>query len=307
MKIIKDLKDVTPDLRGCIMTIGNFDGVHLAHQKIIGKVVEVAAENRTKSVVMTFEPHPQQVLQPDRIPFYLITTVDEKLEILRSLGVDAAVVIPFSREFSRTTAREFICGTIWEKLRPKKVLIGHDYTFGKGKEGKPEYLKSLGKSIGFEVEIIQAVEIEGGIISSTRIRNAILRGNIGEAALLLGRPYTLKGTVVEGFRRGTDLGFPTANLLSEKELIPGEGVYAVYAELDGKRLPAVVNIGFNPTFSNEKLSVEVHILDFSGDLYGKTLQVLFIEKIRDERKFGSLDELIEQIKKDILKARSFLK
>lgn len=307
MQIIRDLREITPELHGCIMTIGNFDGVHSAHQTIIRKVVAEAKDKNRKSVVMTFEPHPQQVLRPDRIPFYLISTLEEKMEALASLEVDAAVVISFDLQFAATTAETFVRDVICGKLRPQKVLIGHDYTFGKGKQGKPEYLREMGKVCDFEVEVFDAVLIGEDIVSSTRIRNAVLEGRMEDAALLLGRPYTLAGTVVKGFRRGGDIGFPTANLQPDKELIPPEGVYAVWVELDGEKHRGVTNIGFNPTFANENLSVEIHLLDFRGDLYGKKMKVLFVRKLRDERKFQSIEGLVAQIKADIDRAREILR
>jgi riboflavin kinase / FMN adenylyltransferase len=306
MKVIRNLKDITPDLHGCFVSIGNFDGVHLAHQQIIGKVVKEAQANHRKAVVMTFEPHPQKVLRPDQIPFYLITTLEEKLAILDSLQVDATILIEFTREFSKTTAEEFIRQTICATLRPQKVLIGHDYTFGKGKEGKPEYLRSLGQQCGFEVEVIPAVLIDNGIVSSTRVRHAIQRGDLKEASHLLGRPYTINGPVEKGFQRGSEIGFPTANIRPDKELLPPEGVYAVFVELNGAKHPAVANIGYNPTFANENLSFEIHLLDFRGDLYGSDLKILLIQRLREERKFESPERLVEQIRKDIANTRDIL-
>ncbi len=306
MKTIRDLKDIAPDLRECIMTIGNFDGVHLAHQKIIQQVVEEAKSIRRKSVVMTFEPHPQKVLHPDQVPFYLITTLEEKLSLLEALRVDAAVVLEFTRAFSRTTAEEFIRHIICGRLQPRKVLIGHDYTFGKGKEGKPEYLRAMGEQCGFTVEIIPAFRMDDGIVSSTRVRHAIQEGKVEEAARFLGRPYNIGGAVVRGFQRGSGIGFPTANVSPGKELLPPEGVYAVYVEWSGARHPAVANIGFNPTFANESLSLEIHLLDFRGDLYGSSLNILFVRRLREERKFESPEKLAEQIGKDVDRARKVL-
>ena len=306
MRVIRDLQDITPDLHGCFVSIGNFDGVHRAHQQIIGKVVKEARANQSKAVVMTFEPHPQKVLRPDQVPFYLITTLEEKLAILESLQVDATILIEFTLEFAKTTAEEFIRRTICETLKPQKVLIGHDYTFGKGKQGKPEYLRALGQQCGFEVEVIPAVLIDNGIASSTRVRLAIQRGDLQEAAHLLGRPYTISGPVEKGFQRGSEIGFPTANIRPDKELLPPDGVYAVFVELNGVRHQAVANIGYNPTFANETQTFEIHLLDFRGDLYGSDLKILMIRRLREERKFESPAILVEQIKKDITDAREIL-
>ncbi len=307
MKVIRGLKEIPGELRDGMMTIGNFDGVHLAHQSIIRKVIREAREAGRKAMVMTFEPHPQQVLQPDRKPFYLITTLEEKLKILEDLGVDATILIGFSREFAGTTADEFARDIVSGSIHPAKVFIGHDYTFGRGKEGKPEYLAALGKKYGFTVEVIEAVKLNGVIISSTRVRNAIQEGDVGVAAQLLGRPYNLQGHVVEGDRRGRNIGFPTANIEPEKLLIPSRGVYAVFVEMEGERHRAAANIGFNPTFSTEgKMTIEVHILDFSGQLYGRKLNLLFVDRIRDEQRFPNPAALVAQIKKDVERAREIL-
>jgi riboflavin kinase/FMN adenylyltransferase len=307
MRVIRSLREIPADLAGGVMTIGNFDGVHLAHQAIIRKVIGEARTANCKAIVMTFEPHPQQVLHPERKPFYLITTLEEKISVLESLGVDDAVVVPFTSEFSQTTAAEFAQRVICDAIHPVNVMIGHDYTFGRGKEGKPEYLRALGKTCGFGVEVIGAVEMEGGIVSSTRVRNAIQAGDVSLAARLLGRPYSLGGHVVEGDRRGRDIGFPTANIAPEKLLIPLRGVYAAFVDVNGERFRAAVNIGFNPTFTDqENLSIEAHLLDFKGHLYGRKLVLSFVERIRDEQKFKSLEALVSQIAKDVEQTRKIL-
>jgi len=309
LEVIRRIEDITPGLRGCILTIGNFDGVHLAHRKIICSLVEKSRDEEKPGVVMTFEPHPQQVLQPERVPFYLITTLEEKLAALEELGADAAVVIPFSREFSATPAESFVRDIVWGRLRPSRVLIGHDYTFGKGKEGKPIYLQAMGKELGFEVEIVGAVMLEGQVVSSTRIRHAVLKGDVAEAARLLGRPFSLEGTVVQGDGRGAGIGFPTANLRTAKSLLPCTGVYAALAELSGEVRPSVVNIGFIPTFVTTPGSsplIEAHILDFRGDLYGRNVRLHFFQKLREERKFDGAASLTAQIRRDIAAAKEIL-
>jgi riboflavin kinase/FMN adenylyltransferase len=307
MKIVRSLKDIPEDLKGGVITIGNFDGVHLAHQAILNRVLQVAKKTGSKAIVMTFEPHPQQVLHPERKPFYLITTLDEKLARLEEQGIDAVILIEFSLEFAKTTAqtfaRDILCGT----FQPTLILIGHDYTFGSGKEGKPEYLRTEGRACGFDVEVMGAVEMEDGIVSSTRVRKAILEGDVSLASRLLGRPYSLRGHVVKGDRRGTDIGFPTANIEPEKLLVPGRGVYAALVEMEGKRFQSAVNIGFNPTFTQEKrTTVEAHLLDYGGNLYGRKLLIRFIERIRDEKKFEGPEPLIEQIRKDVERTREIL-
>jgi riboflavin kinase/FMN adenylyltransferase len=216
------------------------------------------------------------------------------------------MLIPFSLVFSKMTAKEFICSVLWDKLRIKKIFIGHDYTFGKGKEGNETYLAAFGEKLGFQVEVINAFKVGDTVISSTLTRNMILEGSVKKAAAFLGRPYSLSGTVIKGHHRGRSLGFPTANIKPDKVLVPGRGIYAVRVHLEGKTYQGVLNIGFNPTFSDEALSVEVYILDFDGDLYGKCLEILFVDRIRDEIKFDRPAKLIEQIKRDVEKARVIL-
>jgi riboflavin kinase/FMN adenylyltransferase len=246
------------------------------------------------------------ILHPERRPFYLITSLEEKIRLLENLGIDALILIPFSLEYARTTAEEFIRSVLWESLRIRKILIGHDYTFGRGKEGNADFLAAFGGRLGFAVEVMDAFKVGDTTVSSTRIRIALLAGEVRLAATLLGRPYNLGGLVVPGKRRGVRLGFPTANLRPDKELAPARGVYAVYALLDGNRLPGVLNIGFNPTFADETLSIEVHLFDFDENIYGKPMEILFIERIRDEIRFDSPEELIAQIDRDIVRAREIL-
>jgi len=311
MEVIRDLDQIKPGPLhggGCVLTIGNFDGAHIAHQRIISQVVREARERGKRSVVMTFEPHPQRFFHPEKRPFFLITTLEEKLELMSGLGVDTAIVVNFTAEFSKLTANEFICNIIWGMLRPGKILIGHDNTFGKGKEGKPAYVKQLGEKLGFDVEIIDAVCLEGLVVSSTAVRNAVGEGDMRLAGMLLGRPYSLEGKVVEGVKRGREIGFPTANIEPRKELLPGRGVYATLLEIDGVKYDSVTNIGFNPTFTDEKtLSIESHVFDLETEIYGKTVRIYFLERLRGEQKFLNVQDLIDQIGKDIEKARGILK
>ncbi len=311
MEVIRDLNQIGPDPLdggGCVLTIGNFDGVHIAHQRILSQVVTEARARGTRSVVMTFEPHPQKYFHPEKRPFYLITTLEEKLELMSGLGIDTVVVMNFTPDFARLTANEFICNVVWGKLKPGKILIGHDNTFGKGKEGKPAYVKQLGEKLGFDVEIIEAVCMEGLVVSSTAVRNAVGEGDMRLAGMLLGRPYSLEGRVVEGVKRGREIGFPTANIEPLKELLPGRGVYATVLEIDSVKYESVTNIGFNPTFTDEKiLSIESHIFDLEQEIYGKKVKLFFLERLRGEQKFNDVQDLIDQIGKDIAKARGILK
>ena len=302
MKVFRDLDQIPEEFKGAVATIGNFDGVHLGHRHIFAKVLAEAARNGCKSVVITFEPHPKMILHPEIRPFYLITSIEEKIERIADTGIDGLVLIRFTREFSQTTAKDFICSILWERLRIRKLFIGHDYTFGKGKEGNEAYLTAFGERLGFGVEVIGAFRTGDEIISSTLTRNTILKGDVGKAASLLGRPYSVGGWVVEGHRRGRTLGFPTANVKPDKDLLPARGIYAVRALLEGKTYGGVLNIGFNPTFSDTALSVEVYLFDFDGDIYGERLEILFIERIRDEVKFDGPAQLVEQIRRDVARA-----
>jgi len=306
MKVFKGIGEITPEYQSSVITIGNFDGIHLAHQEILQRVVQEARERRVRSVVITFDPHPQRVLHPETQPFYLLTTLDEKVKLIESLGLDAVLLIAFTQAFSAMTAEAFVREILWDKLRIQKVFIGHDYAFGNRKQGNEDFLRSMGGMLGFEVESINTFTVNGTTVSSTNIRKAVLGGDVVKAALLLGHPYSLSGTVIRGYQRGREIGIPTANIEPGKELLPANGVYAVMVDLEGVRHAGVLNVGFNPTFSNEKLSVEVHIMNFDGELYGKGLTVSFIERIRSEVKFESPQKLVDQILRDKAKAEEIL-
>ncbi|MFA6412734.1 MAG: bifunctional riboflavin kinase/FAD synthetase [Syntrophales bacterium] len=306
MKTIHQTDNIPEELTGSYLTIGNFDGVHRGHQYLFQHLVNQARNAQRPAVVLTFDPHPKMVLHPDRRPFYLITSIEEKIRLIEAQGVDGLIIIPFNLDFSKTTAREFVCDLLWGKLRIKKILIGHDYTFGKGKEGNEAFLVAHGQKLGFGVEVMRAFQVDETTISSTLVRNAILAGDVKAAASWLGRPYNLVGGVVAGHNRGAGLGFPTANIEPEKVLVPAGGVYAALARIDDKTYGSVLNIGMNPTFDDNQMSIEVHILDFKGDIYGKSLEILFIEKLRDEKKFNGPAELIAQIRKDVEQARKIM-
>jgi len=306
MEVIKGYEAIPPQLQGAFVTIGNFDGVHRGHQYIFSKLSGEAHAAGSPAVAISFEPHPKMIIHPDRKPFYLITTLEEKIDLIGQQGIDALILIPFSLEFAKTTAKEFVCRILWEKLRAGKILIGHDYTFGYGKEGNEAFLKAYGDKLGFTVEVMNAFTMGDVIISSTTVRKTILEGDVKTAALYLGRPYNLVGKVVEGHHRGAGLGFPTANIEPEKVLIPAGGIYAAHIKLEGKQYQAVLNIGWNPTFGDNRQTIEVFLLDFRENIYGKNLEVLFIEKLRDEKKFSGPEELVAQIERDVSQARGIL-
>lgn len=307
MEVIRGSENIPAELRGAVVTIGNFDGIHLGHQYIFRHLIAEANKRGRPAVVISFDPHPKMVLHPERRPFYLITSLEEKIRYIANLGIDALILIPFSLDYARTTAEEFVFGFLWERLGIQKILIGQDYTFGRGKEGNGAFLTASGSRLGFEVEVLSPFKVGETTISSTRIRNALLAGEVRYAASLLGRPYNLAGEVISGNHRGVTLGFPTANIRPEKELIPPNGVYAVHVILEGNRRQGALNIGFNPTFADQKRSIEVYVFDFNENIYGKSLDLLFIERLREEIRFASPAELIAQIDQDIVRVREIFR
>jgi len=306
MIIFNGIENITEDFRGSFVTIGNFDGVHLSHQFICRKLASEAKNAGTKSLIITFDPHPKMILHPAIRPFYLITTLEEKLKLLDDCGIDGTLVIPFSLDYSRVTAEQFVREFLGQKLAIKKIIIGHDYTFGQGKKGNSDYLISCGNEMGFSVEVVDAFKVGDDIISSTLVRNLIIKGDFKAVTNLLGRWYNVAGTVVSGRGCGIGLGFPTANIDPEKELLPAAGIYAAFVDVEGKRHMAALNIGEKPTFADYTFTFEVHLLDFSGDLRGKRLNTEFVEKLRDIIKFDSPEMLKKQIAADVEKARSIL-
>ena len=301
------IEAITGDFRGAFVTIGNFDGVHLSHQHICGKLAWEAKQAGRKSLVITFDPHPKLILHPNIRPFYLITTQTKKMARLAACGVDAVAVIHFDLAYSKTTAAEFVQGFLCKKLGVSKVIIGHDYVFGQARQGNDAYLIEQGRICGFSVEVIEAFKINGEIVSSTLIRNYILAGDVKTAAKLMGRFYNVAGPVGSGAGRGEGLGFPTANIEPEKELLPPPGIYAAFVMVDGSCYMGALNLGAKPTFEDYSSTFEVFLLDFTGDLRGKKINVLFVEKLREIVKFDSPESLKRQITLDVEKARQILK
>jgi riboflavin kinase/FMN adenylyltransferase len=303
MQIFKSIESVTEDFQGSFVTVGNFDGVHLGHQFVFRKLLSEAREAKSKALVITFDPHPKMILHPNIRPFYLITTINEKFRLIEDCGIDGVLVIPFSLDYAKVTAAEFVQEVLVKKLGIKKIIVGHDYTFGHAKKGSSDYLMYCGRRLGFGVEIVDAFKVDNDIISSTFIRTLILQGDCKKVTVLLGRHYNVAGKVVPGKGRGIGLGFPTANIEPEKELLPLAGVYAAHVDVEGKRYAAVLNIGDKPTFADSTLTFEVHLLDFLGNLKGMMLNTFFVERIRDIIKFASPEELKNQILKDVQQAR----
>jgi riboflavin kinase / FMN adenylyltransferase len=306
MIVFRDSENITEDFHGAFVTIGNFDGVHLSHQFICRKLAREARAAGAKSLVITFEPHPKMILHPAIRPFYLITTLDEKLALLEDCGIDGTLIIPFSLEYSKITAEQFVHEFLRQKLGVSKIIIGHDYTFGQGKQGNSDYLISAGSELGFAVEVVDAFKVGDDIVSSTLIRNLILKGEVNAVFKFMGRCYNVAGVVVSGRGRGVGLGFPTANLEPEKELLPPPGIYAAFAELAGTRYMTALNIGAKPTFADYTFTFEAFLLDFSGDVRGQRINILFVEKLRDIIKFDNPETLKKQIATDVEKTKEIL-
>lgn len=289
-----------------VATIGNFDGVHLGHRAILSRVARRAWELACQPVAVTFEPHPLKVLRPE-IQLPLLTTPAQKCRLLEAAGMAGVVVLPFTREFAGMPARDFVRQYFAERLGAREVVVGHDYRFGRDREGTIELLQDLGRTLGFTVQVVWAVEVNTAVVSSSLIRAMLKLGKVVEASELLGRHYRVEGRVVPGKGRGAKLlGVATANIQPDNELLPASGIYAVNVFRDGVRHPGVANIGTCPTFDNQELSLEVHLLDFAGELYGEQLEVEFGARLREERRFPSLEALAAQIRADIAAARQVL-
>jgi riboflavin kinase/FMN adenylyltransferase len=299
------LDNLPEDIKNPVVTIGNFDGVHWAHQAIFKKVIERAKDRNGTSVVITFEPHPIKVMSPDKAR-PLITLLEQKRELVINQGIDIFLLIRFTREFAAIPARDFVKDILVGKLGIKEIVVGYDYAFGHRREGNIKLLKELGQQFNFEVHQVSPVYVRKSLVSSTSIRNLIMDGRVSEAKQLLGRNYQIRGEIIRGKDRGGPLlGCPTANLRLVDELIPKEGVYVVTVDLDGKIYQGLTNIGYNPTFKDKTLSVETHILDLSADILGKKIKINFLCRLRDEKTFASVKELSKQISRDIEQAREF--
>jgi riboflavin kinase / FMN adenylyltransferase len=307
MKVARSTEDIPYD-KNSIITIGTFDGIHLAHQKIIRKVVELAKSYSSRSVVVTFEPHPREVLGSNNENIKLLTTLQERQDYCRQLGVDWFLVIEFSKEFSQYNFRDFYIKYIIQAIGVKAVVEGYDHHWGKNREGNIEELIELGKEHAFDVIHIEQLTFSGVPVNSSIIRNELLDGFVERGTELLGRPYAVNGKVVLGDQRGRSLGYPTANveIESHKKILPKNGIYFVKVFIKENRYFGMASIGLRPTFlSDGKRILEVHILDFSENIYGSNIRIEFLKHLRDEWKFESADKLIEQIQKDEKLTREF--
>lgn len=303
MQIYEDLNEI-PRIQHPVVTIGTFDGVHLGHQKILSRLGDIAQAINGETVLVTFWPHPRMVLNPEGHNTKLLSSIEEKIALLRQYEVNHLISIPFTKAFSQTSSQSFVEDILIKKIGTKKLVIGYDHRFGRGREGSFEHLKANQDSYGFELEEISRQDIDNIGISSTKIRKALESGDLKTAKTFLGRPFELTGHVVKGKQIGRSLGFPTANLqvTDPNKLIPMDGVYVVEVKWEGISKEGMLNIGNRPTLSGQNKTVEVHVFEFEGDLYGKQLKVYFHDFLRKEKKFEGLDYLKAQLEKDKVSA-----
>lgn len=307
MKIYEGLSDF-PKLSNAVVTSGTFDGVHLGHQKILQRIREIARSINGETVLITFWPHPRLVLYPDEHNLRLLSTFEEKAKLLRQLGIDHLVTIPFTKEFSQLSSKEFIETVLVDTIQTKKLVIGYDHRFGKNREGSFEYLQAHHEEYGFDLEEIPRQDVEDIGVSSTKIRHALETSDIETAINYLGRPYELNGLVIKGQQIGRSIGFPTANIHipNDYKLIPKDGVYAVEALVNGVLYKAMLNIGNRPTVNGTQKTVEANLFDFQGDLYDKQITIYIKAFLREEKKFDGLEALKQQLFLDQKNAKNLL-
>ena len=283
------------------LTVGTFDGVHAGHRVLINSVIQLARKQGGRSVIVTFDPHPREIINPGSSGIKLLSSLKERRELLSDMGVDEMTVIPFDRDFSLLTSEQFVRNVIWNKIGVSNFVIGYDHHFGRDRTGTISTVERMGIELGYESHVVSKQEVGDKTVSSTAIRRAIQdEGDMELAAKFLERYYILNGNVVHGAKRGKSLGFPTANLQPENpaKVIPKNGVYAVWVRVGEKYYRGMMNIGRKPTFDGDEISLEVHIIDFKEDIYGKDIQIQFVSRIRDEQKFDGPDRLVEQIRND---------
>jgi riboflavin kinase/FMN adenylyltransferase len=299
MRVFRHLSHL-PSFKNTILTIGTFDGVHKGHQQLIKRINQIASDQDGESVLITFHPHPRLVINPNDESLQLLSTPEEKIELLKKHGVHNVVMVPFSRAFSEQSAEDYIEYFLVKNFRPKCIVIGYDHRFGKNRSGDIHLLRQLSHRFGYQVEEIQKETLDAITISSTKIRQALLEGKIKIANELLGYPYSMEGWVVKGLQNGRKIGYPTANIsiTDAHKLIPRKGIYAARVYYEGNMYNGMLNIGYNPTFGGSRLSVEVNILNFSKEIYGEKIKVELLEYVRDEKKFERVQDLIKAIDRD---------
>ena len=304
MEIIRHINRCAP-FPHPVVSIGNFDGVHIGHQAILRDVVREARDRQGTAIVLTFHPHPLSVLRPERrLP--LICSLREKLLLFSAFGIQKVLLQRFTLTFAQLSPEEFVRSYLVQTIGAEKVVVGHNVSFGRNRAGTADTLRQLAPTYGFAAEIVGPIKTDGQEVSSTTVRTLLSAGDMPAVTRFLGRRYTVSGRVIRGFQRGRTIGFPTANLPPRADLLLPNGVYAVRVDIDKQEVPGVANIGLNPTFGVNKRTLEVHLFNFSGDLYGRRLSVGFVERLRGEQKFPSVEELVKQIQKDADRARAIL-
>jgi len=303
MEIFRHIEDKALTVSGSAVTMGNFDGIHVGHRALIRNAVEEAKASGISSVVLTFEPHPLKILAPERAPRLLLAHKD-KMQMLQELGVEVVIIQHFDPQFAGIEAAAFVRSFLIQRLRLKKIWVGRDLRFGRGRQGNVDDLARWGSELGFEVGIVEPIVINGIRVSSSRIREMIEQGQVDEVEPMLGRYHFISGRVVGGHQRGRDLGFPTANIASRTEVIPLDGIYATVLHVKGEAWLSVSSVGMNPTFGDGPRTVESFVLDFTDDIYNEPVKLSFVRRIRDERKFSRVGDLVAQIAEDVKSARA---
>lgn len=305
MRVIRSLAEAT-GLKAPVATIGNFDGLHLGHRKIIDQVLSRAGALRGVALLVTFDPHPLALLAPERAPS-MLATPEQKLALLSEAGLDVVLILPFTPALAGVTAEEFVGDYLSRGLDAREVYVGENFNFGRGRKGNADLLMRLCESRGIRAAKVPEVCYLDSPISSSRIRRALRSGEVELARELLGRPHGIAGTVVHGVGRGADLGFPTANLAAHDQLVPQDGVYVTLLTVEGESHPSVTNIGSRPTFAEGEFTIETHLLDGMGDIYDRTIEIRFLARLRQELKFESVEELVQQVRKDVERARAYFR
>jgi len=304
MQLIRGIHNITPQVRGCVLTIGNFDGVHLGHQEVLNGLKAKAKSLKLPSTVMTFEPQPQELFKGNKAPARL-SRLRDKLSLLEDYDIERLLCVRFDAKFSAMTARDFIEQLLVKQLGVKFLVVGDDFRFGHQRIGNFEMLKQAGQEFGFEVISTQSLRVSNARVSSTLVREHLAKGDITAATKMLGHPFVISGRVRHGQKLGRTIGFPTANIALERKVSPVQGVFAVAVKLDGATYQGVANIGKRPTVNGTRIQLEIHLFDFQGDIYGKRLDTHVLQLIRTEKKFDSFDLLKEQIKRDVIDAKAF--
>ena len=306
MQIYRHIGDPGLTLQGSVITLGNFDGIHLGHQALIGGTVAEAKQLGVPAVILTFEPHPLKVLAPDRAPKMLLAHKD-KMQLLQNLGVDIVVVQHFDLAFAKVSADKFVRELLLDRLKAKKIWVGRDLRFGQGRKGSVEDLVRWSTDLGFQVAVVEPILVQGVRVSSSHIRQLIVDGRVDDVEPMLGRYHFVSGRVTGGHRRGRDLGFPTANISSRTEVLPLDGIYATVFHLGEAKFLSVSSVGLNPTFGRGPRTIESFILNFKDDIYGEAVKLSFVKRIRDEMKFTSVEALIKQIRADVESAETMFR